>query len=103
MKLFTKRYKRIVVENHSFLCVIDYTPNHEYISFKIYPARTKTSIVSILFSWAVNWQTNLNTPRACAILIKYALQIGWDPTQEHHVIKIEQGDFLVDELRLREC
>jgi len=45
---------------------------------------------------------NLNTPRACAILIKYVLQIGWDHTQEHSVMKIEQGDFLVEELRLRD-
>ncbi|WP_161807598.1 hypothetical protein [Bacillus sp. FJAT-28004] len=39
-------------------------------------------------------------PSVCARLILYAIKNGWDYTEEKRVMKIEQGDFLINELRL---
>lgn len=72
---------------------------NESIGFKVYPSNTKTSYILILFSWKVNWSTNLCKPSACASLIKYAKKNGWDYTKEKRVMKIDQGDYLVNELR----
>ncbi|WP_138753589.1 hypothetical protein [Paenibacillus sinopodophylli] len=100
MKLFTKEVKKIVIDECLFHCIIDQTSSNESISFKVYPSKTKTSYFLILFSWKVNWSTNLCEPSVCATLIKYAIKNGWDYTKEKIVMKIEQGDFLVKELRL---
>ncbi|MEV5024530.1 hypothetical protein [Paenibacillus sp. LPE1-1-1.1] len=100
MKLFTKEVKKIVFGECLFHCIIDQTPTNESISFKIYSSKTKTSHFLILFSWKVNWSTNLSEPSVCARLINYAINNGWDYTKEKRVMKIEQGDFLVNELRL---
>jgi hypothetical protein len=100
MKLFTKEVKKIVIGECLFHCIIDQTPTNESISFKIYPSKTKTSHFLILFSWKVNWSTNLCEPSVCARLIIYAIKNGWDYTKEKRVMKIEQGDFLINELRL---
>lgn len=100
MKLFKKEEKKIAIDGHLFNCFIDQTSENEMISFKIYPSRIKTSYYLVLFSWRVNWSTNLVKPIVCACIIKYAIKTGWDYTKEKNIVKIEQGDFLIDELSL---
>ncbi|WP_152393008.1 hypothetical protein [Paenibacillus guangzhouensis] len=100
MKFFTKEVKKILIDECLFHCIINQTPSNESISFKVYPSNTKTSYLLILFSWKVNWSTNLCKPIACASLIKYAIKNGWDYTKEKRVMKLDQGDYLVNELRL---
>ncbi len=70
------------------------------IRFTIYPARTKTAYYFITFSWSANWKTNLCKPSVCASLIKYALQNGWNFSEERNVMTLEQGDFLIERLGL---
>lgn len=100
MKLSTKEVTKIVIDQCLFICIIDQTPSNDSLSFKIYPSNTKTSHFLILFSWEVNWSTNLCKPSVCARLVKYAINNGWDYIKEKRIVKIEQGDFLLNELRL---
>lgn len=100
MKLFTKETKKIIIDGCAFHCLIDQTPNHEFVTFKIYPSRTKTSHVLISFTWAAAWHINLHKPNVCAKLVKYTIEKGWDPTKEKKVMIVEQGDFLIKELDL---
>jgi hypothetical protein len=100
IKPFAKEVKKIEVNGSLFHCVIDQTPNNDMIRFTIYPDRTKTAHVLLSFSWSTNWKTNLCKPSACASLIKYALQNGWDFTKEKSVMTVDQGDFLIEHLRL---
>ncbi|SMF85873.1 hypothetical protein SAMN05661091_3200 [Paenibacillus uliginis N3/975] len=78
MKLFAKEVKKIVINNYEFLCVIDQRPEKDFISFKIYPSETKTSYFLIIFSWKINWVTNLYQPMVCAKLIHLAISTGWN-------------------------
>jgi len=100
MRILTKEVKKIVIDQCLFICIIDQTPSNDSLCFKIYPSNTKTSYFLILFSWEVNWSTNLCEPRVCASLVKYAISNGWNYTKEKRIVKIEQGDFWVNELRL---
>ncbi|MFD0697695.1 hypothetical protein ACFQZT_26830 [Paenibacillus sp. GCM10027628] len=102
MKLFTKEFKKIVVDDYPFLCVIDQRSENERISFKIYPSNTKTSYFLIFFSWKINWATNLCQPMVCAKLIHYAISSGWDYKSERAVLKLQDGGILVDRLGLDE-
>ncbi|MEK8133083.1 hypothetical protein WMW72_34980 [Paenibacillus filicis] len=102
MKLFTKEVKNIVFDNYPFLCVIDQRPKNEFISFKIYPSNTKTSYFLILFSWKVNWATNLCQPRVCTKLIQHAVSSGWDYLNNDAIVKLDDGDFLIGQLGLDE-
>lgn len=81
MKLSTKEVTKIVIDQCLFICIIDQTPSNDSLSFKIYPSNTKTSHFLILFSWEVNWSTNLCKPSVCASLVKYAINNGWDYTK----------------------
>ncbi|UKS28560.1 hypothetical protein LOZ80_06445 [Paenibacillus sp. HWE-109] len=102
MKLFAKEVKKIIVNNYEFLCVIDQRPEREFISFKIYPSNTKTSCFSIMFSWKVNWETNLCRPMVCAKLIQHAINSGWDYKIKNALAKIQDGDILITNLGLDE-
>ncbi|MDU0206279.1 hypothetical protein ACYEXS_32670 [Paenibacillus sp. MAH-36] len=103
MKLFTKEFKKIVVDDYPFLCVIDQRSENERISFKIYPSSTKTSYFLNFFSWKKNQlATNLCQPMICAKLIHYAISSGWDYKSERAVLKLQDGDILVERLSLDE-
>lgn len=95
MKLFAKEVKKIVVNNYEFLCVIDLRPEKDFISFKIYPSETKISYFLIIFSWKINWATNL-----CAKLIQHAISSGWNYNIKHSVFKVQNGDDLIGQLGL---
>ncbi|EPY09324.1 hypothetical protein PAALTS15_00485 [Paenibacillus alvei TS-15] len=100
MKLFAKEVKKIVVNNYEFLCVIDQRPVKDFISFKIYPSETKTTYFLILFSWEINWATNLCQPMVCAKLIQHAISSGWNYNIKHAVFKLQNGDDLIGQLGL---
>ncbi|MBP1989780.1 hypothetical protein [Paenibacillus eucommiae] len=100
MKLFTKEVKKLTVDNYPFHCIIDQSPDNDFISFKIYPSDTKTSYYVIFFSWKINWATILCHPKVCAKLINYAISNGWNYKDKNAVVKLQPGDFLIDQLGL---
>lgn len=88
----------MVVANSQFLCVINEIPNNEFVNFKVYSS--KTSYFEVMFTWKGSWHFNLHKPRNCELLIKYAIENGWEYSSENKVLKIEKGDFLIDKLEL---
>lgn len=100
MKSFRKEAKKLIVNDSVFHCIVNEIPDNESVSLRIYSS--KTSFFEVHFSWKGNWHINLHRPNTCKKLIKYAIERGWDFHQEKKVMKIEQGDFLIDELGLRE-
>lgn len=96
MKPFRKRTKKVSVNGFQFHCVINEFFKNEFVSFRVYPHNTKTTFFEIHFSWQGSWFFNLNLPRTCSILIVYAIQNGWDFSQEKNQMVIEQGDFLIE-------
>lgn len=94
LKTFDKRYKKINVDGRDFLCVIDYYFKNEFVVFRVYPERTKTSFFEVRFTWQESWHFNLNLPETCSILIKYAIGIGWVCNLDKQQMIIRQGDFL---------
>lgn len=100
MKPFRKELKKITVNNALFQCVVNEIPSNESVSLKIYSS--KTSYFEVLFSWKGNYYINLHRPNTCARIIQYAIEQGWNYSQENKKMKVVQGDFLIAELGLEE-
>lgn len=98
MKPFRKATKKITVNDSLFHCVINEIPSNEFISLRIYSS--KTSFFEVLFTWKGSWHFNYHKPINCERLIRYAIEHGWDYHQEKKTMKIEQGDYLINELGL---
>ncbi|WP_411344500.1 hypothetical protein ACE3MZ_23540 [Paenibacillus sp. WLX1005] len=100
MKLFEKLQKKVTVNDYTFHCVINQKPSIPMVSVKVYSS--KTSYVEFLFSWRRMHDVNPNRPLVCARLIQYAIDQGWDYHKEKQVKIIEQGDDIIDLLKLEE-
>ena len=101
MKPFRKRYKKIIVDGFRFHCVIDEFFRNKLVTFRVYPYNTKTSFFEVCFSWKACWHFNLNLPSNCIKLIQYAIQSGWEFNGERKQKRLDQGDFLIEELSLK--
>ncbi|MGS5019187.1 hypothetical protein [Paenibacillus sp. JJ1683] len=100
MKPFVKITKNITVNNFIFHCVINEMPSKDFVSLRIYSS--KTSFFEVSFSWKGSWSINLHKPNTCARIIKYAIALGWDYSQEKKQMKMDQADFLIAELGLED-
>ncbi len=100
-KTFRKRSKKMVVNGAQFLCVINEFPTNEFVNFKVYSS--KTSYFEVLFTWEGCWHFIPHMPSNCERLIRYAIESGWEFSAEKKILKIEQGDFLIDKLGLTNC
>lgn len=98
MKTFIKRDKKIIINGTQFHIVINEIPSNEFVNFKVYSS--KTSFFEVLFTWKGTWQFNPHRPKNCESLIKYAIANGWEFNLDKKTLKIEQGDFLIQQLGL---
>ncbi|BBI34294.1 hypothetical protein KCTCHS21_36930 [Cohnella abietis] len=71
---------------------------NEFVNFKVYSS--KTSYFEVLFTWKDSFHFNPHKPKNCGRLITYAIANGWVYSLEKKTLKIEQGDFLIEQLGL---
>ncbi|REK72076.1 hypothetical protein DX130_20005 [Paenibacillus paeoniae] len=98
MKTFRKREKRIMLNDYQFHIVINEISSNEFVNFKVYSS--KTSYFEVLFTWKGSWHFNPHRPKNCERLITYAIANGWEYRLEKKTLKIEKGDFLIEQLGL---
>ena len=98
MKVYEKHVRKIVVNDNVFRYVIsevDY-----FIKLRCYS--TKSSYLNGLLDWRKHHLVNLYKPKVVSLFIKYAIQKGWDYSQNKqiHEIKISSDDseYIVKEL-----
>ncbi len=70
------------------------------MKFRIYSEKTKTSYCDIFFTLWAYFGTNFHLPSVGSALTKYALS-KWDYRKEKQIVTIENGDFLIGKLNLR--
>lgn len=87
-----------MINGYRFHIVINEIPSNEFVNFKVYS--TKTSYFEVIFTWNGSWHFNPHRPKNCELLIKYAIANGWEYGLEKKTLKIELGDFLIEQLGL---
>ncbi|QNK57003.1 hypothetical protein [Paenibacillus sp. PAMC21692] len=97
-KTFCKRTKKIRIDGSQFHCVINEFPSNKFVNFKAYSSRT--SYFEVLFTWQSGWKFIPHKPSNCELLMRYAIENGWEFSSDKKIVKIEHGDFLIDKLGL---
>jgi hypothetical protein len=95
-----KDIKELTIEGSLFYVVSTENISESKLKFRIYSGETKTSYCDIFFTIQAYFGINFHLPSVCSALTKYALS-KWDYRKEKQIVTIENGDFLIEKLNLR--
>ena len=95
MSMDTKEKRKIVVNNDTFIYVLDesvdvHFERKEFAQLRCY-GTNKSSYLEILFHWESMYY-NLHRPKAVSLFIKYAIENGWNYKEDKQIYRISAED-----------
>jgi hypothetical protein len=100
MKVFRKEVRKIVIAGNLFYYLVIETDYK--VTLRIYSGIYKSTFFQVSFNWKVTWDTIVNKPGVCCKITRYALLNGWNYAEKNQRMIIQDGDYLVTQLSLKE-
>jgi hypothetical protein len=98
MKRARKNVKKINVFGDDFFYMVH--ERRDFVRFRIYSTKWKSSFIDMHFTWKDNWATNFFKPSVAARLVQYAVDQGWRYKEEKRTMVISPASHLIKELEI---
>lgn len=86
MKVYKKELKSIKLNNNQFKYVV--IENPDKMIFRAFPYGFKDTFCEVYISYGQNYYLNPYKPSVAKLLIKYAIENGWNYSSKNQVIKL---------------